>query len=174
MTKQQFAQITSGIQAFYGTFQLDITQMGLWYEMLEDLDYEICNKAIKKLIQTTKFAPTVADIRQAYTEIKNGDLPSLEQSINDMRLVASKYGRYRYDEGMEWLKTKNPTAYRILKAIGYNSYANNQEAYMQSTIAKLHKEIVENDAEVATLQTKFIAEIGAIKQQGLLMNVEDY
>lgn len=174
MDKQEFATLVKGSKAYFPNFALDKLQMTLWYDALDDLEYQTTQNAIKKLAQTTEFAPTIAAIRRAYIEIKNGNLPSLEQTMSDIQSMITKYGRYRVVEGLQWLQDKNPIGYKIIKAIGYESYANNQLSYIQPTIIKLHKEITESDETVAVLQTKFLSEIGSIKAKGLLSLGDSY
>lgn len=175
MTKQEFINLIKGSKAYFPNFVLDKLQMTLWYDALDDLEYQAAQKAIKKLAQTTEFAPTIAAIRKAYVDIMNGDKPSLEQTLNDLNaLTRYPYGRYKVVEGMAWLQEKNPTAYRILKSLGYETYANNDISYLMPTVTKLHKEIVEHDADVKLLQGKFCEELGKAKTKALAMNGDNW
>lgn len=168
MNRKQFGQLMAAVTTVFEIKAKNEAGYMVWFNALEDLDYSIATKAVDKLIMTKSGFMSPAEIRQAYTEIINGDKPTLEQTLTDLNRMASKYGRYAINEGYEWLEVANPVAYRIMKAIGYNSYANNDLAYMQPTIKKLHTEIVQSDADSALLQSKFAAEIGSIRSRGLL------
>jgi hypothetical protein len=175
MTKEEFATLIKGSKAYFPNFILDKLQMSLWYDALDDLEYQVTQKAIKKLAQTTEFAPTIAAIRKTYIEMVNGEKPSLEQTLNDLNaLTRYPYGRYNVVEGMTWLQEKNPTAYRVLKSLGYETYANNDINYLMPTVIKLHKEIVEHDTDIKLLQSKFCVELGKAKTKALAMNGDDY
>lgn len=42
-----------------------------WYECLKDLDYEIVKKAVKKVIISSPYPPTVHEIRKSVAELQN-------------------------------------------------------------------------------------------------------
>ena len=140
----------------------------IWYRALEDLDYTVASKAVEKLIQTKSGFLSPAEIREAYNDIITGDKPSFEKTLLDMNRAVSKYGRYRINDCYDWLEKENPVAHRIMKALTYNAYANNNITFMQPTIKKLHAEIVTADADSALLQTKFASEISSIRARALL------
>lgn len=167
MNKKEFGQLMAAVQSVFEIKAKDEAGYMVWFEALEDLEYHTAAQAVKKLTQTKKGFLSPSEIREAYVAITAGDQPSLEQTLNDMNTIASKFGRYRMVEGMDWLQNQNPVAYRVMKAITYTAYANNQQAYMHPTIKQLHKEIVTNDSDVALLQSKFASEIGSIKAKAL-------
>ena len=169
MIKKEFALILAAIQTGYNT-KFSLEKANLYFDNLKDIDYKNCEQAVKKLLQTEEYPPTIAAIRKACLAITSGDKPSLEETMTDLRKMVSRYGRYNTESGYKWLKDHNPTAYRIMRALGYEAYANNQASYMQPTISKLHKEIVENNADVLLLQDKFAQDIGKIKTKALAMN----
>ena len=51
--------------------------MELWYDMLKDMDYQSAYIGLKNHVATSKFAPTIADIR-------NGAVISQPQELNEM------------------------------------------------------------------------------------------
>lgn len=52
--------------------------MGLWYDMLKDLDYQTAYVALKKHVVKSKFAPTIADI------LENAEDITQPQQLNEM------------------------------------------------------------------------------------------
>jgi hypothetical protein len=73
MERNEFAILTKAMKAVYSDpkFIADQDAFNVWYELLKDIPYAICQAAIHKYMSTCKFAPTIADIRQLTTEIVN-------------------------------------------------------------------------------------------------------
>lgn len=71
MTKTEFSILAKAMKAVYSDpkFIADTDAMMVWYELLKDIPYELCQAAIHKYMSTNKFPPTIADIRQLATEI---------------------------------------------------------------------------------------------------------
>ena len=91
MTKQEFATLVVAMQAMYGKDFIGTEQaLDVWYALLHDLDYQILSKVLQQYMLTNKFKPTVAELREIYTEL-------VSPSISD------------WSEGWE----------KVSKAIGY-------------------------------------------------------
>ena len=71
MERNEFAVLTKAMKAVYSDpkFIADQDAFNVWYELLKDIPYEICQAAIHKYMSTNRFAPTIADIRQLATDI---------------------------------------------------------------------------------------------------------
>ena len=66
MNEREFATIASAIKAAWPNANImpDKQSKNVWYTMLADLDYTICTNAIKQLMSTNIFPPSIAEIRQ--------------------------------------------------------------------------------------------------------------
>lgn len=73
MTRDEFRKIANMLNAAYSekgyTFIASKEQAEGWYELLSDLDYTICSKAVVNIVTTTEKPPKVATIRNAYFEL---------------------------------------------------------------------------------------------------------
>lgn len=73
MTREEFKKIVGVLNAAYSergyTFISGKEQAEAWYEMLSDLDYTVCKKAVTNIITTSDRAPRIATIRNAYFEL---------------------------------------------------------------------------------------------------------
>ena len=70
MTKQEFATLVVAMQAMYGKDFIGTEQaLDVWYTLLHDLDYQILSKVLQQYMLTNKFKPTVAELREIYTEL---------------------------------------------------------------------------------------------------------
>lgn len=103
MTKDEFRVLAKGLKAVYTqpNFLPDAEAIQIWYELLKDLDYATANIAIQKHMVSSKYPPTIADIREQATEVSYGKAPlwsdGWEQVLRAMRL----YGSYRLQEALD-------------------------------------------------------------------------
>lgn len=72
MTKQEFMKIVSAIQNYYPKEHLFPTKesIALWYEELNDLTYEQITTALRRHVATSKWSPTIAELREQCVEIE--------------------------------------------------------------------------------------------------------
>ena len=71
MERNEFAILVKAMKSVYSDpkFIADQDAFNVWYELLKDIPYDICQAAIHKYMSTNRFPPTIADIRQFSTEI---------------------------------------------------------------------------------------------------------
>jgi len=116
MTREEFKNIVAGLMSNYPGLKIDNTaQFNFWYESLKDIDYKLCQIGIMKMVQTLKFTPTIANVREACT-IDNS-LPVTDAWDTVMSCV--RYcGSYRETEALERM---DPTTRRVVESIGYRN-----------------------------------------------------
>lgn len=74
MTREQFKVLVKGMKDYWTSpaFIPDQDAFNLWYKLLCDLDYRATGMAITYLMQTSRYEPKVADIRDKVREITEG------------------------------------------------------------------------------------------------------
>jgi hypothetical protein len=75
----------------------------LWEKALSDISYDVAEKALIKVLSTSKFFPTLADIREAVGQITE---PRTLDAMEAWGLIGQsirKFGFYRQKEAMESL-----------------------------------------------------------------------
>lgn len=79
MTFKEFGKLADAIKTYFPRDNMlpTDTAMELWYDMLKDMDYQSAYIGLKNHVATSKFAPTIADIR-------NGAVISRPQELNEM------------------------------------------------------------------------------------------
>ena len=79
MTFKEFGKLADAIKTYFPRDNMlpTDTAMELWYDMLKDMDYQSAYIGLKNHVATSKFAPTIADIR-------NGAVISQPQELNEM------------------------------------------------------------------------------------------
>lgn len=73
MERSEFAILVKAMKAVYSDpkFIADQDAFNVWYELLKDIPYNLCQVAIHKYISTNKFPPTIADLRQIVTGLSS-------------------------------------------------------------------------------------------------------
>lgn len=95
MTRDETVTILGILKTSYPNFYKEMSKnemynvLDLWSEMFQDDDINLVKVAVKELIQTLKFPPTIADIKQKMYELTNQEtLPtdlwaSLKKAISN-------------------------------------------------------------------------------------------
>jgi hypothetical protein len=75
----------------------------LWEQALSDIPYEVAEKAIIKVLSTSKFFPTIAEIREAATQLTQ---PRVLDAIEAWGMIVEairRYGMYDQEKAMQSL-----------------------------------------------------------------------
>ena len=118
MTKDEFRVVAKGMKAVYTqpTFLPDSDAMNIWYALLKDLDYNIAQAAIQKHMVTSKFPPTIADIREQAASVTYGEKPMWSDGWDLVLKAIRKYGSYAPVEAMA---SFDPITRRCVERLGY-------------------------------------------------------
>lgn len=118
MDRDEFKILVKGMKAIYSqpTFIPDQDAFNMWFMLMGDLPYEVCNVAIQKYMLTNKFPPTVAEIREIAANVVGGDPmtwgESWERALNAVR----RYGSYNKAAALDSL---DPLTRKCVDSIGY-------------------------------------------------------
>ena len=117
MTAEQFDIIRAIIKSAYPSFNImpDKYIIKLWYTMLGDLDYSLCETALQELIATHTYPPQISEIRAKCAEYTAPQLKDAGEAWEDVQKAIQKYGYYRSDERIgfrELCYGDNPVANR--------------------------------------------------------------
>nr|DAD90817.1 MAG TPA: replisome organizer [Podoviridae sp. ct0dB2] len=102
--KQQIVKILSTLQLAYST-DLSIERLEMYVEMLADINPVTLEQAIKNIVKTRKFLPTIAEIREECSALSayvnaHEELPTPQSAWERTIKCASTYG---YEHGLEHL-----------------------------------------------------------------------
>ena len=150
MTKDDTAVILGILKTSYPNFYKDMSKnemynvLDLWSEMFADDDLDLVKVAVKALIQTLKFPPTIADVKQ-----KMYDLTSKEILPTDL-----------------WASLK-----KAIRNSAYNSVEEfeklPEECKMFVKSPSQLKELSQNDSEInnTVVKGQFLKQIEAIQKR---------
>ena len=117
MTKEEFLE---GITLLGIAYDKEFTQeqVEVWYSMLGGYTKEQLRNAIKELIKTETYLPTIAHITKQIAMSQTKQLASGEEEWEQVLRTIHRYGSYRQQEALESMKPY--TAY-IVNLIGYQN-----------------------------------------------------
>ena len=88
----------------------------LWEKMLGDLPYDVAESAMVKVLATTKFFPTVAEIREAAIAVAQPKGLTAAEAWGEVVQAISRFGQYRPDEAVASL---SPSTARVVRLMGF-------------------------------------------------------
>ena len=105
MTPSEFDLIRAAIKSAYPTFNImpDKYSIQLWYRMLGDIEFKICETALQELIATQTYPPQIAEIRAKCAEYMSPGMKDAGEAWGDVQRAIQKYGYYRSDEAIQSL-----------------------------------------------------------------------
>ena len=98
----------------------------LYRAMLMDLDVELAGSALRGLIATCKFMPTVAEIRAAAMQVKHGHTRPGGDAWGDVVRAMKRYG-YTRTPGVDF-QFDDPIAARCVDALGWQELCGSENA----------------------------------------------
>ncbi len=165
MDKAQFTKMMAVVTTMFN-IQSDTKQaMAIWYQALNDLEYDLAIEAVRQLTRTKSGWLYPADIRKACVDVINPKV-SFTEAYELLNIVRSKYGRYRVKEGLEYLEKQNQALHKVVKAIGYRSLCDSNPDFTRGSVERMYKEVLINKGN-ANLLGNFEDDIKKIKSLGL-------
>lgn len=174
MTPEETIKILSIIKAAYPQWAKDLKasdakmMVTLWNDMLQDYEYNLVQIAIKKVIATNKFPPSVAEVIEAINYIKTGGQSEMTE-IEAWGLVrkAIKNSAYNAEEEFNRLPEK------IQQAIGSHNVLHNWsqesingiETVIGSNFMRSYKQTVIRKKEEKQLPSSIKKMLGNVGQK---------
>ena len=120
MDKKEFAQIAAALGSAYGDkkYLQTAEDVSLWYSMLRDLDYTCCRAAVQQIIATSRFHPTIAEIREKASAVRQPQTLGWSEAWGSVVYAIRRYGMYREQEALEGLDSLTR------RCVGYLGYQN--------------------------------------------------
>lgn len=130
MTREEIIQTLAVLKANYSGALKDMTRqeaegkINLWIAMFADTDQEVMNLAIQKIIATSKYFPTVAEVREAITEINTGYVIDVGEAWGEVMTALRNYGPYKEKQAMESMSEITRT---VVQRMGWQELCKSEE-----------------------------------------------
>ena len=142
MTREEFL---AGLKVLTMAYSKDMTQeqTAMWYSFFSFDDFQTFRTAVKKLCVTSRFFPSIADIKATMAETDLRRIPA-DEAWNDVQCAIRKYGYYRPDEAMESLTPETQAAVRSLGGFQRICVQDNNE-WLRKDFTKIYDEMKGRD-----------------------------
>lgn len=124
MNKQEIVQLISIATANFPNMQgKDMrATLTLWEKALNDIPYDVAEKALLKVLSTSKFFPTIADIRESATELTQPRIMDAMEAWGLITKAIKEHGYYDKENGM---KSLPPDVAEMVRRFGWNELCTN-------------------------------------------------
>lgn len=171
MTKKEFSILASAMRTFFPKDNLlpNKEAMELWYGMLSDIPYASAEAALKKHVATSKWPPTIADIRQNVTEITT-EMKDWSEAWENARRAVRRFGSYQEEEALASLDALTRKA---VERYGYRDLCMMEEPEVgKAHFRDIYNAIARRESEDASLPKMLIDTINGLRSgQKLLEGV---
>lgn len=168
MTPQEFTKSMTVLGLAYNK-EFTQEQVEVWYRFFKDTDDKDFRKALSRIIETSKFIPSIAEIKQEIAALKTPVLQlSPEEEWTKVERMIGKYGYYNAEEAE---KEMDPFTARVVKRMGgFRSICQSTEGeWQRKNFVKLFNEMSDTATKV-TIYSEPQMTIAEIKEHALLQN----
>lgn len=118
MNKTEFATFAMALKTYYPKEKLipNDRAMELWFFQLKDIDFKTAEATLNKWVATNKWSPSIAEIREAATELTQGEIPDWGEAWEKVLKAVWHWGSYEPEKAMESLDELTRAA---VKRVGY-------------------------------------------------------
>ncbi len=95
MTKPEVAKLVAVLMASYPNNKFTTETSHIYERMLADLDYPAASAAVEQLLASSKWIPTVAEIRERVVSLHRGEVLVGGEAWGLVLEAIGRYGRYR-------------------------------------------------------------------------------
>lgn len=138
MTEQEFLKIMTFMSVAYSK-EVDAGQTSVWYTFFRDDDYDQVRMAVKQLCVTSKFFPSIAEIKAAMAENSTQQLTS-DQAWEEVQKAITRYGYYQAEEAMKSLP--ETTQYAVMQLGGFQRVCSSESGdWLRKDFSKIYDDL---------------------------------
>ena len=170
MTKGEVAKLLVVLAASYPKFEVDDLKVQVWHEMLGDLDYDVANIAIKKIIMLNTFPPAIGFVRNAASEIASPMGLTAADAFGEVIRAIRDYGYYREKEAMA---SMSPITAQVVRYLGWREICLSEEPeILRAHFLKMYDQVAAREQEKQLLSPTMQTEIKKIAKKYDLRLIE--
>ena len=118
MEKLDFAKWVAYLQTYFPRFNLlpNAEAIELWYRELGDMPFDLLSAALRKWVNTERYPPSIAELREICAEIVQGKAPDWGDGWSAVTKAIGRYGIHQEERALESLP---PIARQAASKIGW-------------------------------------------------------
>lgn len=126
MTKAEVVKLLTITSAIYPKFEVSEIKIELWADLIGDIPFPIAQAALKKVMLTSEFPPTVAQIRKAAVDITISKESILDagKAWGEVQKAISKWG---WPEPEKAYAMMSPLTQQVAKQLNWNEICKCEE-----------------------------------------------
>lgn len=124
MKPSEAAELVAVLMAAYPSAKSTPRTSEVYERMLMDLDVRAANAAVERLLATSRFMPTVAEIREACMDLMHGDRKAGGEAWGECLQSISRFGVYRVP-GQDFV-FQDPVIDRVVRALGWTNLCSSE------------------------------------------------
>lgn len=168
MTKDEFKILAKGMKAVYTypSFLPDADALEIWFQLLKDLPYEVCNVAIQKYMMTETKIPTIADIRNLCAGVVAGEKPLWSDGWEEVMMSIRRYGSYNEEKALE---SMSDITKQCVRRLGYQNLCRSEAIEVdRANFRMIFEQIANREHEKAKLPSGMQQLIASIQEKKML------
>lgn len=120
MNKEEFAKIAAYLRTAYpnSNFMNTPEVINTWYLELSDLDYEVCQKAMRGYVRNNEYPPSIAAIIKSCSKETKILVRPYNEAWEDVLMLVRKYGSYGAKKAVEQM---DPLTKKVVRSIGFSN-----------------------------------------------------
>jgi hypothetical protein len=158
MTKGEVAKLLAVLAAAFPRFEVDDLKVQVWHEMLGDLDYDVANIAIKKIIILNTFPPAITEVRKAAAVLTGPEQVTGSEAWGEVIRAIRNFGYYREEEA---LANMSPITARVVRYMGWRDICLSEEpsGVLRGQFLKMYEQVAAREQEKQLLSPTMQTEI---------------
>ena len=168
MNKQEFKVLADAIRSYYPREKIIPTREAaeLWFEALKDLDFDMAMASVKKHMQTSRWSPTISEIREGAVGIVR---PQTTWS-DGWEQVRKAIGRFGYCNEHEALESMDDLTRTVVKRLGWIQICTTElddVPSLRANFRMIYEELSDRENKEALLSDELKGQIDMIQQKKL-------
>lgn len=149
MSPTETARTLAVIAAAYPNFAVSETTLAVWTEMLDDLEYGAVSAAVRRHIAVSRFAPSIAEIREQTVAVDRTGIPTAAEAWGNAWAAARHWGNYHPVEAFAEMGAE--AAY-VVGLMGWDAFCMETEfGVIRGQFLKMYQQVEQRDAREALL-----------------------
>lgn len=170
MKKSEIAKLFAIITAAFPNMQVTDAMTEIWYELLGDVDFDVAQIAVKKLLLESSYPPTIADVRKQVVSIMSPRQIDPAEAWGEVLNAVHRYGYYRQEEA---LASMSPLVAKAVRYMGWQEICMSEEpSVIRGQFMRIFQQLQEREKQEALLPAKLKNDIQKIAEKYSIEAIE--